>query len=169
MSESLLASIHAAATGMMAPPAAQAPAPDAAAPAAAASAAPAAAAPDLSVAAEIAQLCAAASLASLASPLIRQGASVEQARARIAAAAEIREAVTLARKACPQIDAQAAEAYIAAGTPIAQVRADLFEKMAAVSAAAPAISQHQAGSGKVDAAGATGWAKTAKAINAQRG
>lgn len=158
MSESILAAVHAAATGAPTAPAATPAAPAAQVPAF-----------DAAAAAEIAQLCAAGGVPQMSAPLIREGASVETARTRIAAAGEIRAAVELARRSCPQIDARAAEGYIAAGTPIAQVRADLFEKMAAVSAAAPAVSQHQAGTGKVDAEAAKGWAKTAQAINAQRG
>lgn len=158
MSESLLASIHAAATGAQ-------PSAEPAVPAAPAAVSPAAPGFDAAAAAEIAQLCATALLPQLTAPLIRQGASVEQARAQIAAAGEIRAAVDLARRSCSQIDARAAEAYIAAGTPIAQVRADLFEKMAAVSAAVPTVNQHQAGSGKVDAAAA--WKRSVDKVNAR--
>lgn len=50
-----------------------------------------------------------------------------KAPARVAS--EIRDAVAIARRQNPEINARQAEVYIAAGTPLDQVRADLFAKM----------------------------------------
>lgn len=97
-------------------------------------------------AAEIVALCNAAGVASMASALIKDGVSVTDAKARIDDAKEIKAAVDLARKTCPQISEKQVESYIAAGTPLAQVRSDLFDKMA--NAQSPDIgSAHQSGPG----------------------
>lgn len=87
-----------------------------------------------SVAAEIADYCTAEGVAVMASALIREGVSLEDAKTRVAGAKEIRAAVDLARRSCPQIEASKADAYIAAGTSIETVRAELFKTMTAVQA-----------------------------------
>lgn len=148
--DSLLAAVHAAAQPSATPtqtahPAQPAEKPDdkpAAAEAAAQAAAQAAQA-TAQRAADIANLCATAGVPAMAATLIREGATLEQARVRVEGAKQIRAAVELARKGCPQIDANLAETYIAAGTPITQVQSDLFEKMAAIQATTTVRSTHQ--------------------------
>ena len=102
-------------------------------------------------AADIVDVCAAAGVPAMASALIREGATLDQAKARASGAEEIRIAVAVARKSCPKIEANAADAFIAAGMPIAEVRAKLFEQITA--AQSPEItSAHQAETGGDDAA-----------------
>lgn len=83
--------------------------------------------------AEINDLCAKGGVLAMAAILIRDGSSVEDAKKRIEGAKDIRAAVEMARKRCPEIDENAADKYIAAGTPVAQVRDDLFQRMTAYS------------------------------------
>ncbi|MCI0549757.1 MAG: Clp protease ClpP [Anaerolineae bacterium] len=83
--------------------------------------------------AEINELCSKAGVSVMAATLIRDGSSVEDAKKRIESAKDIRSAVELARKRCPEIDENAADKYIAVGASIAQVRDDLFQKMVAYS------------------------------------
>lgn len=95
---------------------------------------------------EIVALCATAGVPLMAAALIKEGVTVEQAKARAEGAKDIRAAVSLARKACPAIEASIAETFIAAGTSLQGVREQLFQKMTA--AQSPEISgHHQAAAG----------------------
>lgn len=103
--------------------------------------------------AEIVDICVAAGVPTMASALIREGVTVEQAKARADNTKEIKAAVDLARKSAPSIEANAADAFIAAGMTMDQVRAKLFEQITA--AQSPEItSAHQSTTGEVDAAAA---------------
>lgn len=82
-------------------------------------------------AADIVDLCAAAGVPTMASALIREGVSLDDAKARTSNAKDIRAAVDLARKTCPAIEANAADAFIAAGMTMDGVRAKLFEQITA--------------------------------------
>jgi ATP-dependent protease ClpP protease subunit len=97
-------------------------------------------------AAEIVTICAAAGVPAMAANLIKEGATPEQAKARVDGAKDIRAAVSLAHKSCSAIEESLADTFIAAGTSLEGVRADLFQRMA--SAQSPEIkSGHQAGTG----------------------
>lgn len=85
----------------------------------------------------ITEACAAAGEPAMAAALIREGITLDAAKARAAQAKDIRQAVALAAKTCAAIDPKIAESYIAAGAGIEKVRSDLFEKIAAAQAAAP--------------------------------
>ena len=89
----------------------------------------------------ITEVCAVGGEPGLALALIREGATIEQANARITAAKEIRDAVTIAAKSCSMIDPKLADGYIAAGASIDKVRSDLFAKITAAQSAAPTRSQ----------------------------
>jgi ATP-dependent protease ClpP protease subunit len=102
-------------------------------------------------AAAIVDLCAKAGVPTMASVLIVEGLTVEQAKARVDNTSNIRSAVELARKSCPTMAADLADTFIAAGLTMDQVRAKLFETMTA--AQSPEIrSAHQAGPGGDEAA-----------------
>ncbi len=102
-------------------------------------------------AAEIVDICVAAGVPTMASALIREGVTVDQAKARTDTAKDIRAAVDLARKSCPKIEANAADAFIAAGMTMDQVRAKLFEQITA--AQSPEITAtHQSTTGHDEAA-----------------
>ena len=119
---------------------------------------------------EIVEACISAEAPAMAAKLIRDGVTVEQAKARLDGAKDIRAAVTLARKSCPTIDAALADQFIASGCSLEKVRADLFEKIAATQAARPTRSQHQATTGADDLdAKATddAWARQVNKVNAR--
>ena len=89
----------------------------------------------------------------MASSLIREGVTLDEAKTRTNNAKDIRAAVDLARKSCPAIEANAADTFIAAGMTMDGVRAKLFEQMTA--AQSPEItSAHQSTTGEGDAAAA---------------
>lgn len=82
-------------------------------------------------AAEIVDICASAGVPAMASALIREGATAEQARARANAAGEIRTLVASAGKLNPAITAAMADDFIARGITVDGVRAALFDKVLA--------------------------------------
>lgn len=84
-----------------------------------------------SLAIEIADICAKAGVPAMAAPLLREGVTAEQARARTAQAKDIRAAVDLARQKDPSIAANAADVYLTEGKSLDQVRAALFERFVA--------------------------------------
>lgn len=90
-------------------------------------------------AAAIADLCAKGNAGGLTATLIRERATLDQAKARIRDAGQIRTMVTAAHARCTAIDPTLAEAFIAAGASIAHVKAQLFDKVIAAEAATPAI------------------------------
>lgn len=79
----------------------------------------------------------AAGVPAMAAVLVKEGVTLDQAKARIGAAKDIRAAVAVARKSCPTIPENAADEYIAAGKSVTDVRADLFERQAAATDARP--------------------------------
>lgn len=118
-------------------------------------------------AAAIVDACMSAGVPQMASSLIKEGLSVKDAKARIDTAGEIRGLVDKARKMQPALPANMAETFIAAGTPVAQVRAQLFDNLVETqsgpisSAVTPGAKAGQPGGGSADA----GWgAAFAKAI-----
>ena len=74
----------------------------------------------------IMDLCNAAGEPAMAAALIREGLTVDAARARVEGAREIRAAVTRAAKLSTLIDPKIADAYIASGATVEKVRADLL-------------------------------------------
>lgn len=85
---------------------------------------------DASAAAEIAAAAHAAGVPSMASALIKARIPIDQAKARIADAGEIKAICANAKKLSPAIDAEALEAeFIAAGTSPAGARAALWDKV----------------------------------------
>lgn len=97
-------------------------------------------------AATIAKMCADAGLSVMSASLIEKGASVEDAQKLIADAGKIKAEVAWARQQCAVLPEGMADGYIAAGTPIEQVRSDLIEKMAAAdNAIGETVSLHQPG------------------------
>lgn len=119
-------------------------------------------------AAQIVEACVKAEAPAMAASMIRSGSSLADVTARIEGAKEIRADVAKARKACPTLDANLADQYIAAGKTIEAVRADLFERMSAVQAAKPTRSQHQASTGADDNEKSL-WAKQVDKVNARAG
>lgn len=97
-------------------------------------------------AAEIITLCNGAGVPMMAVALVKEGVTVDAAKARIDSAKDIRAAVDLARKSCPAIEANLADTYLAAGTSLQGAREDLFKRITA--AQSPEIAgHHQAGTG----------------------
>jgi ATP-dependent Clp protease, protease subunit len=90
--------------------------------------------------AEIAELCASANVATMAAGLIREGVTLEEARARIDCAGEIRAMVAQAGQVNKAIDAALAEKFIADGMNADQARKALFTKI--VAAQSPEVSAH---------------------------
>jgi ATP-dependent Clp protease protease subunit len=102
------------------------------------------------VAADIIELCNSAGVPAMAAALIREGVTLEVAKTRTSNAKDIRAAVDTAKKSYPKITADA-DAFIAAGMTMDQVRADLFTKITA--AQSPEITTgHQAETGGDEAA-----------------
>jgi ATP-dependent Clp protease protease subunit len=115
-------------------------------------------------AADIVDLCNTAGVPTMASALIREGATMEQAKAKTTAAGEIRNRVEAARKMQPKIEANAAETFIAAGLTADQVSAKLLEQITALQS--PEItSAHQATTGD----GGEAAAEAAAVMAAYRG
>jgi ATP-dependent protease ClpP protease subunit len=102
-------------------------------------------------AADIVDLCNTAGVPTMASSLIREGVSMDLAKARTSNAKDIRAAVDLARKSCPTIEANAADAFIAAGMSMDGVRAKLFEQITGAQSA-EITSAHQSTTGEADEA-----------------
>jgi ATP-dependent protease ClpP protease subunit len=104
---------------------------------------------------KIVTMCIDAGVAVMAAALIREGLDADKAKARIDGAKEIKAAVENARRICPEIDAALADRFIAAGTSLADVRADLFDRIAKAGARSETFSAHdpygtgQGGGGKV--------------------
>lgn len=119
--------------------------------------------------AEIAALCNNAGVPAMAPALIREGLAPKDAAKRIEGAKDIRAAVEAARRSCPAIEASLADAFIAAGTRLETVRAELFERIAAAEATGE-ISPVRPGNGapaKPDAVPADAWDKAVAKVNAR--
>jgi ATP-dependent Clp protease protease subunit len=109
-------------------------------------------------AADIVEICATAGVPAMASALIREGLTVDQARARANNAQEVRGAVETARKSFPKIEANLADAFITSGLSMDQVRSKLFEQMTA-SQSGEINGSHQAPTGNTEASEAEALAK----------
>ena len=106
-------------------------------------------------AADIAKACADAGVPALASVLLAEGATLEQARSRITAAGQVRDIVALAKRNDPTIDDSMAATMVAEGKSPDQVKTALFDKLAARSEAAPVTTIHRAGAGGTDHGGSS--------------
>lgn len=82
-------------------------------------------------------VCNAAGEPAMAASLIREGLTVDAARARVEGAREIRAAVARAAKVSPLIDVSMADSYIASGASVEKVRSDLFDRMASAQESRP--------------------------------
>ena len=113
-------------------------------------------------AAEIATLCAAANVASLAAGLISSNASLDEARARIADAGEIRAMVAAAGKVNSAITAAEAEDFIARNVGKDAVCKALFDKL--VANQSPEVAPQVDTSPK---AASAGWDKAVDRVNSR--
>jgi ATP-dependent Clp protease protease subunit len=117
--------------------------------------------------------CNTAGVGSMAAALIRDGLTLEQATARITAESDrvkaIRAKVETARKIAPKIDAALADQFIASGSSLEAVSDDLMNRIAAMSAAAPQRSSHNATDPTDQPHVAASWDKIVAKINTQRG
>lgn len=120
-------------------------------------------------AAAIADLCAKGNAGGLTATLIRERVTLDQAKARIRDAGQIRAMVAAAHARCSAIDPALAEAFIAAGASIGHVKAQLFDKVLAAEAETPAID------GNAGAAGARGpqaiadsWARAFEKVGGRK-
>lgn len=102
-------------------------------------------------AASIVDICVAADVPAMASALISEGVTLEEAKARVSNTKDIRAAVDLARKSYPKIEADAADKFIAAGLTMEQVRAKLFEQITAAQSPEIVGSHQSTGSEASDA------------------
>ena len=123
-------------------------------------------------AAEIAEICANGGAPSMTAALIREGVTAAVATQRVNAAGQIKDVVALARKNAPHLAADLADTAIAAGRSVDQVKASLFDAMAAAGDANPVDGHHQAGSGGANrpaatASGADGRAKSKANMTAE--
>ncbi len=105
--------------------------------------------------AEIARLCNEGGVPAMTASLLAEGATVEQAKARIASAGQITEMVALARRQNPAVPENLAATMLAEGKNVEQARAALFDQLVGQSEAAPVASYHRAGAGGADRAGVT--------------
>jgi len=102
-------------------------------------------------AASIVDICVAAGVPAMASALITEGVTLDEAKARVNNTKEIRAAVDLARKSHPKLEANLADTFITAGLTMDQVRAKLFEQMTAVQSPEITSPHQSAGSEANDA------------------
>lgn len=82
-------------------------------------------------AAEVVKLCVDGGVPTMASSMIAEGVSVEDAKTRIAAAGKAKDLVALARRKDPGIPADLAATMLAEGKTVEDIRAALFEKLVA--------------------------------------
>lgn len=101
-------------------------------------------------AAEIAKLCVEGGVPAMAAGLLSEGASLDQAKARIDAAGQITGLVAVARRTNPDIPETLATTMISSGKTVEQARSALFEHMTAKADAEPLIGRHRAGIGGAD-------------------
>jgi len=114
--------------------------------------------------AEIAEYCAANGCPALAGPLIREKATMDQVKAKVGSVETTRALVKDAGLLAPAIKADAADAYIAAGTSVEDVRASLWDRI--VKAQSPEIRSSIAADTGVPNA-AEGWNKAVGKVNAR--
>lgn len=106
-------------------------------------------------AAEIARLCNEGGVPTMTASLLAEGATLDQARARINSAGQITSMVALARRQNAAIPADAAATMIAEGKTVDQARAALFDKLVADQERTEVRSHVQAGSGELSATAST--------------
>ena len=82
-------------------------------------------------AAEIVKLCVDGGVPMMASAMIAEGVSVEDAKTRIAAAGKAKDLVALARRKDPGIPADLAATMLAEGKSVEDIRTALFDKLVA--------------------------------------
>lgn len=104
-------------------------------------------------AAEIATLCNEGGVPAMAASLLAEGATVEQAKAKINSAGQIKDIVALARRTNPAIPETLAATMLAEGKTVDQARAALFDQLVSKDEAAPLAAHHRAGAGGANQAG----------------
>ncbi|SFM76272.1 hypothetical protein [Methylobacterium pseudosasicola] len=92
-------------------------------------------------AAEIVKLCVDGGVPMMASGMLAEGVSVEDAKSRIAAAGKAKDLVALARRKDPGIPADLAATMLAEGKSVEDIRTALFDKLVAAEEKT-AISSH---------------------------
>lgn len=112
--------------------------------------------------AEVAEYCSANGCAALAAPLIREKATMDQVKARVNAAAEIRTLVVEAGTITEKITADQAEAFIKEGLSVEQVRTKLWS--AVVAAQSPEINSAISADTAIST---TSWDKAVAKANAR--
>lgn len=123
--------------------------------------------------AAIAGACATAGVPMLTESLLRSGATLEQAQARIAVAQQIRSEVDMARKSMAStLDPRLADQLIAGGSSLEHARAEIFSAVAAIQRANPthtafAPGTQPAGNSYSDEAGVAAWDKAVNAHNSR--
>ena len=105
-------------------------------------------------AAEIAKLCNEGGVPAMAASLLAEGTTVEQAKAKINSAGQIKDMVALARRANPAIPETLAATLVADGKTVDEARAALFDQLVAKDKTT-VVGQHRAGAGGTDRAGGT--------------
>lgn len=115
----------------------------------------------------VADLCAEAGVPKMAKALIDARLPLDQVKAKIASAADIRAAFQAGKRICRTIDPARAESHIAAGNTVKHVKAELFDQI--VKAEGPEIrnSQTAGTGGAAPRAGSYGWDKTVEKLNAR--
>jgi ATP-dependent Clp protease, protease subunit len=104
-------------------------------------------------AADIVKACVEGGVPTMAAALVAEGVTIEQAKARVTAAGQVKDVVALARRSDPSIADDFAATMIAEGKTADQVKAALFDKLAAKAEEVPVLTQHRAGAGGTHVAG----------------
>jgi ATP-dependent Clp protease protease subunit len=121
----------------------------------------------------IMDLCFKANMPQMAAAFVREGISVEQAgdrmKAEVARIDAIKAKVESARKMEPTLDASLVEVYAASGMSAEAAGDDLLKRIAAISAAAPTRSAHNASAPSDQAQASAAWDKVINNVNSQRG
>ena len=92
-------------------------------------------------AAQIAKLCVDGGVPGMAAPLLAEGVGIEEARARVAAAAGVESMVNLARRLNASIPQDLAATMLADGKTVEQIRASLFDQIVAAEEKTVVLSQ----------------------------
>jgi ATP-dependent Clp protease protease subunit len=111
--------------------------------------------------AEIAELCASANVATMAAVLIREGVTLDEAKARINSAGQIRDMVAKSGRISKAIEPKLADEFIAQGMSVEAARSEVFAKILA--AQSPEVQPQVSASTNTRA----GWDKAVTSINAR--
>jgi ATP-dependent protease ClpP protease subunit len=111
--------------------------------------------------AEIAELCASANVATMAAVLIREGVNIDEAKARITSAGQIRDMVAKSGRISKAIEPKLADDFIAKGMSVEAARSEVFAKILA--AQSPEVQPQVSASTNTRA----GWNKAVTSINAR--